>query len=133
MEELERRRGSRVGRLMKERSVRFEDEGRTSGGETKEELATVVVHSGGQEGDKTNRCTGVGDEERTKEMEDAKEDGYKTDSSVSVERESIVTMGVDGEEEEDAGEEEEEEPGREEKYETDSSVTVDGMSVVTEV
>ena len=128
MEELERRRGSRVGRLMKERTVRFEDEGRTSGGETKEELVSVVVHSEGQkEGDKMNECAEVGDEERTKEMEDAKEAGYETDSSVSVEGASVVTMGAEGEDEEDL------EPGREEMYETDSSVTVDGMSVVTEV
>ena len=131
MEELERRRGSRVGRLMKERTVRFEDEGRNSGGENKGEQVAVMVHNEGQEGD--NRCMEEEDEERIQEMEGSKEDGYKTESSISVEGESIVSMGADGEVEEEDEEEEEEDPGKERMYETDSSVTVDGESVFTEV
>ena len=134
MEELERRRGSKAGRLMRERSVRFEDEDRTSGGETKEDLVSVVVHSEGQrEEDARNECVEEMDEWGTKEMKDAKETGYETDSSVSVEGASVVTVGAEGEGEDDEGEEEDPEAGGEEMFKTDSSVTVDGMSVVTEV
>ena len=60
------------------------------------------------------------------------EDG-RTESSISVEGESVGSMGADGEGEEEDEEAAEEELGRERRYETDSSVTVDGESVFTEV
>ena len=67
----------------------------------------------------------------TEEMGEAKEIGYETDSSVTVEGASVVTMGAEDEDEEEDGEDPE--AGGEDMYDTDSSVTVEGVSVVTEV
>ena len=135
MAELERRRGSRVGRLTKEKmtKVRFEDERKHSEEDKSEEQVAVMIHGEGQESGK-NCKEEEGEAEILKE-ESSMEAG-RAESSILVEGESGKPGESDeeGEEEEEEDEEEEEEEmGRERRYETDSSVTVDGESVFTEV
>ena len=134
MAELERRRGSRVGRLTREKmtKVRFEDEKKHCEEDNNEEQVAVMIHKEGQEDE-------MGGKEEEGEVKIMKEENPmeadRAEASILVEGESGGPREPEeGEEvEEDEEEEEEEELDRERRYETDSSVTVDGESVFTEV